>query len=98
MGTSLGYLDDEGNAAFLAAVSRALKPGAVFVLEYDYVAETLLPVFRDSRAGRIGDFCAMQQNEYDHASGRYLSDMTILRGTESERKGYSARVYTYRDV
>jgi SAM-dependent methyltransferase len=98
MGNSFGYLDDEGNAAFLAAVGRALKPGAVFVLEYDYVAETLLPIFRDSRAGRVGGFGCMQQNEYDHTSGRYHSDMTVFRGTESERKAYSARVYTYREV
>ena len=33
VGNSFGYLDDEGNATFLAAVASALKPGARFVLE-----------------------------------------------------------------
>jgi SAM-dependent methyltransferase len=98
MGNSFGYLDDEGSAAFLTAVGRVLKPGAVFVLDYGYVAESLLPNLRDSRAGRVGDFRCMQQNEYDHTTGRYLSEMTIFHGTTSETKGYSARVYTYREV
>jgi SAM-dependent methyltransferase len=97
-GNSFGYLDDEGNAAFLTAVSRALKPGAAFVLDYGYVAESLLPNFRDSRGGRHGDYCAMQQNDYDPKSGRYNSEITIFHGTESETRAYSARVYTFRDV
>jgi SAM-dependent methyltransferase len=98
MGNSFGYLDDEGSAAFFTAVCRALKPGAGFVLDYGYVAESLLPNFRDSRGSRIGQFWGMQQNEYDHASGRYRSEITVVRGTQMETKAYSARVYTYRQV
>jgi SAM-dependent methyltransferase len=33
MGNSFGYLDDQGNADFLSAVARALKPGGRFVLD-----------------------------------------------------------------
>ena len=31
VGNSFGYLDDEGNAAFLRAVRAALKPGGRFI-------------------------------------------------------------------
>src|SRR5262245_3665980 len=33
LGNSFGYLDDRGNADFLAAVARTLRPGARFVLD-----------------------------------------------------------------
>src|SRR5262249_7684012 len=41
-GNSFGYLDDEGNEAFLRAVAAALKPGARFVLDTPMVIENLL--------------------------------------------------------
>src|SRR5689334_14916512 len=41
-GNSFSYLDDEGNADFLKAIARALKPGARFVLDTSYVLESLL--------------------------------------------------------
>ena len=47
LGNSFGYLDDDGNAAFLKSVAAALKPGARFVLETGYVMETLLPVLQE---------------------------------------------------
>src|SRR5580658_10190561 len=37
-GNSFGYMDHEGNCAFLAAVSRFLKPGARFALESGIIA------------------------------------------------------------
>src|SRR5262249_26056897 len=39
VGNSFGYLDDEGNAAFLRAVRATLKPGARFVLDTPMVLE-----------------------------------------------------------
>jgi len=97
-GNSFGYLDDEGNLAFLKAVARTLKPGAAFVLDYGYVAESLLPNFRDSRGIRFGDGFFVQQNAYDPVRGRYDSETTYIRGAQTEVKAYSARVYLYREV
>ena len=53
VGNSFGYLDDEGNAAFLRAVSTALKPGARFVLETPMVLETCFGSSRTGRGGRL---------------------------------------------
>jgi len=55
VGNSFGYLDEEGNAAFLRAVAASLKPGARFILETPMVLENLLghlqnrPSWRSSR-------------------------------------------------
>jgi cyclopropane fatty-acyl-phospholipid synthase-like methyltransferase len=48
-GNSFGYLDDAGNARFLAVVGRALKPGARFVLDTGVVAESLFLTFQERR-------------------------------------------------
>ena len=42
-GNSFAYLDDQGNADYLANVARALKPSGRFVLETGIVAESFLP-------------------------------------------------------
>src|SRR5262249_19159540 len=42
-GNSFGYYDEEGNADFLKAVARTLKPGARFLLDTSYLTEGLLP-------------------------------------------------------
>ncbi len=43
---SFGYFDEQGNADFLKAVCRALKPGARFLVD-THIAETLLPIFQE---------------------------------------------------
>jgi hypothetical protein len=61
-----GYLDDEGNAAFLRALSAALKPGARFVLETPMVLENLLRQLQDRPWWKVGDVYLLVANEYDH--------------------------------
>jgi SAM-dependent methyltransferase len=48
MGNSFGYLSDENNVRFVAAVAGSLRPGGHFVLETAYAAESLLPHLRIS--------------------------------------------------
>src|SRR5688572_22954445 len=55
VGNSFGYLDDEGNAAFLRAVAAALKPGARFVLETPMVLENLLGHIQERPWWQVGD-------------------------------------------
>ena len=69
-GNSFGYLDDDGNAAFLKAVARAIKPGARFVLDTGYVAESLLPVLQERAWYPIGDMIMLAQRRYDPIEGR----------------------------
>src|ERR1700722_19047733 len=54
-GNSFGYLDDDGNAAFLKSVASALKPGARFVLATGYTTEALHPGLQERSRYPIGD-------------------------------------------
>ena len=70
LGNSFGYLDDEGNAAFLRAVAAALKPGARFVLETPMVLENLLGHLNDRPWWKVGDVHLLVANHYDHTRTR----------------------------
>ncbi len=97
-GNSFGYLDDDGNAAFLKAVARAIKPGARFVLETGYVAESLLPVLQERASYPIGDMIMQAQRRYDPIEGRLHVEYTWMRDGTTERRSMSARIYTCREI
>jgi SAM-dependent methyltransferase len=97
-GNSLGYLDDDGNAAFLKAVARALRPGARFVIDAPAIAETVLPNFQERRWYPFGDLFFLIQNHYDHVHGRLETEYTFIRdGRVEARRGFQ-RVYPYREL
>jgi SAM-dependent methyltransferase len=97
-GNSFGYLDDLGNAAFLKSVAAALKPGAHFVLESGYVMELLLPVLQERASYPVGDMVMEAQRRYDPASSRLHVEYTVIRGTQTEKRSMSARIYSYREL
>ena len=71
LGNSFGYLDDEGNVAFLQAVRAALKPGGRFVLETPMVLENLLNHLRPRLPWwKTGDSYLLVENQYDPARAR----------------------------
>ena len=96
---SFGYFDDAGNAAFLQAVSQALKPGAPFVLDTP-VMETWIPQnAAESRAWwKIGDMLALEEHDFDCLAGRLKSEWTFIRDGRMETKGMSLRLYTFREL
>lgn len=94
---SFGYFDDEGNADFLKAVFRALKPGGRFLVE-THIAETLLPRFQERDWGRVGDTFVLQERTYDHLGGRIDAGWTLLREGRTEKRSSSIRLYTYREL
>ena len=79
-GNSFGYLDDEGNAAFLRAVAAALKPGARFVLETPMVLENLLGHLKDRPWWKVAAMC-----------GCSSPIITITRGSASTSSTRSCR-------
>lgn len=97
-GNSFGYLTDEGNEEFLRAVSRALKPGARFLIETGTTAESILPHLEEHRRYDFGDITMLIDNSYDHVSGRLNTNYTFTRGDREEKRASSHRIYTYNEL
>jgi SAM-dependent methyltransferase len=98
LGNSFSYLDDEGNADFLKAVARALKPGARFVLDTSYVLESLLPAIQWRTWYPDGDDFWLADRRYEPAEGRLHVEYTWVYEGKVERRSMSARLHTYREV
>jgi SAM-dependent methyltransferase len=97
-GNSFGYLGDDGNAAFLQSVARALEPGSRFVLETSYVAEVLLPTLQERAWYPIGDAVVLAQRRYEPVESRLYVEYIHVRDGTMDRRSMSARVYTCREV
>jgi SAM-dependent methyltransferase len=97
-GNSFAYLDDQGNADFLAAVARALKPGGRFALETGIAAESFLPNFQQRRWYEIGDLLFLVQNHYDPVRGGFETEYIFVKGGQVERRLGWQRVYTFNEL
>jgi len=97
-GNSFGYLDDVGNANFLKAVARALKPEARFVLDAPAIAECLLPAFEDRRWFEIAGITFLSNSRYDHEQGRTFTEYSFIRDGRVDKRPASQRIYTYNEL
>jgi SAM-dependent methyltransferase len=98
VGNSFGYLDDEGNQAFLRAVAAALKPGARFVLETPMVLENLLGHLQDRTWWKVGDTYLLVANSYDHTRERLDIEYTFVSNGRVEVRSGSHRALAYREL
>jgi 2-polyprenyl-3-methyl-5-hydroxy-6-metoxy-1,4-benzoquinol methylase len=98
LGNSFGYLDDEGNVAFLRAVAAALKPGGRFLLETPMVLENLLGHLQDRPWWKVGDIRLLVVNSYDHTRQRLDIEYTFVTDGRVEVRSGSHRAYTYREL
>ena len=64
LGNSFGYLDDLGMQDFVAAVARALKPGARLVLDTAMAAESIIPNVDESWWTKIDEMYVLIANKY----------------------------------
>jgi SAM-dependent methyltransferase len=97
-GNSFGYLDDEGNAAFLRAVAATLKPGARFILETPMVLENLLGHIQERAWWQVGDMRLLVVNKYDAGTQRLDTEYTFLSDGRCEVKSGSHRTFTFREL
>jgi SAM-dependent methyltransferase len=99
LGNAFGYLEHEGNVAFLAAAAGRLASGGRLVLDYAFVAESLLPGLElEEPPMTFGGVEAESVNEYDAAGGRWLTSFTFRRGDEVHRGTSVQHVYTAAEV
>jgi SAM-dependent methyltransferase len=98
VGNSFGYLDDEGNAAFLRATRAALKPGGRFVLETPMVLENCMKHLDPRGWWKAGDVYLLADNQYDPATARLQTEYTFVSDGRVEVRRGSHRVYTYREL
>ena len=98
VGNSFGYLDDEGNAAFLRAVWTALKPDGRFVLETPMILENLLKHLQPRPWWKVGDMYLLVENQYDPARARLDIQYTFVSNGRIEVRRGSHRAYTYREL
>lgn len=96
-GSSFGYLDDAGNAEFLAAVARTLIPRGRFFIDCK-AAESILPSFRESYEMTVGDIRFASVNHYDPTTGTMENRYTISRGDRVEEKRALTRIYTASEI
>ena len=96
---SFGYFDEQGNIDFLEAVSRALKPGAPFVLDTPLIENRVPEILEEPRVWwRVGDLLVLEERLFDHETSRVESDWTFIRDGRRKTKRLSLRLYTYREL
>lgn len=97
-GNSFGYLDRDGTRAFVAALARALKPGARFAMDTGMVAETILPGLRDRDETQIGDVRFIEDNTYYADTSCLETRYTFVRGGVSQTRAGLHWIYTIGEV
>ena len=97
-GNSFAYFDDAGNERFLEGVSRALKPGARFVLETGSTAESLMPNLEKRAWYEMGGMILLASRIYDPFRGRLDVEYSFLQDGVLDRRPASYRIYTCLEV
>ena len=71
MGNAFGYLEHAGTQAFLADLAAIVRPGGALVVDYGFVAESVLPgLVLEEEPMTIGGVEATSVNTYDAAGRR----------------------------
>lgn len=97
-GNSFGYGPPEECGAFLAGISRALRPGGGFLLHTATVAEVLLPGLEPEEEMQIGDVHVAFENRYDPLAGRLDTRFLLSRGEQLVDRWVSHYVFTLAEL
>ena len=98
MGNSLGYLDDVGTEAFVAAVASRLRRGSRFVIDYPVAAECVFAHYSTSDLHRSGDVSISMDTTYEVRSSTLVGRMVLERGEVRSERVTRHRVQTSAQV
>ena len=97
-GNSFGYADYETTTAFLRALNRCLIPGARFVLDTGFAAESLMPNFPGRRWYKIGDMYMLSEVEYNGDVSAIRTQYTFIRNGVVQTGTASYFLYTVAEL
>ena len=97
-GNSFPYLDRAGVTAFLAALSRAIRPGGRLVIDTGCAAESILPTLLPQRWHRFDDIVVMSKASYIASASRLDIDYTFIQGGKIEKRPSSSYVFTVAEL
>jgi SAM-dependent methyltransferase len=98
LGNSFGYADPDGTRAFLAAVSRALRPGACFVFDTGLAAESILTHLHEREWTQVDDILFLEENRYHVGEGCIETTYTFVRDGQVDRRTGWQWVFTAREI
>jgi SAM-dependent methyltransferase len=90
--TAFGYFGDDENRRVLREVHEALRPGGLFLIENNNLAELLGRWQPASVVERDGDF-SIDRSEFDPVTGRANAERTLIRDGHTRRFTFSVRMF-----
>ena len=97
-GNSFPYLDRPGASTFLAALSRAIRPGGRLVIDTGCAAESILPTLLPQRWHRFDDIIVMSKASYIASDSRLDIDYTFIQDGKIETRPASSYVFTVAEL
>jgi SAM-dependent methyltransferase len=94
---AFGFLEDEGNAAYLESAAAALRPGGSLLLDVrnrDWMVRNLLPVTVLDK----GDDLMIDRHVFDTRLGRLVDRRTYVRGGRARSVTFSIRLYALTEI
>lgn len=94
---AFGFLDDEGNEAYLRSAHAAIKPGGALLLDTrsrDFIVRSILPVTVLDK----GDDMMVDRHMFDVPTGRLVDRRTYVRDGRARTVTFSLRLYTLSEL
>jgi len=97
-GNSFAFLEHAEMENFLAAIARALKPGARFIIETGMAAESVLPHFEEQSSHEMGDIALTIKERYVAAESCIDSEYIFERDGKTESRLAREWIYTTAEI
>jgi ubiquinone/menaquinone biosynthesis C-methylase UbiE len=97
-GNSFGFLAYADMEKFLAAIARALKPGARFIVNTAMAAESVLPDFEEQSCHEIGDIVMTIKERYIAEESCVDSEYIFERNGETDSRKAKHWIYTAAEI